>query len=498
MDELPYTLYRAADVRELDRTAIEDFHIPGIELMNRAGAACYELLVQHYPDAEHIVVCCGSGNNAGDGYVIARLAHEDNRRVTIVSGSDPEQLKGDARTAWGAAKADGLKITPFDASLFRSADVIVDALFGTGLDRELSGEYLAMVEAMNSCNSPVLAVDIPSGIHADSGRVLGVAVRAQQTVTFIGLKQGLFTGEAPDYTGQLLFSDLKLPAGVYEHVISSTERISWQGVQSLLPPRARNAHKGDSGHVLIVGGNHGMAGAACLAAEAAGRAGAGLITVATRAEHTVAMAATLPEVMWQAAEDEIALRSLMARATVIAIGPGLGQDAWGRKMLATVLDSPLPLIVDADALNLLALEGAQREHWILTPHPGEAARLLSSSAAEVNQQRFESAIALAERFQAQVVLKGAGSLVVMPAGPVALCTDGNPGMAVAGMGDTLTGIIAAMVAQGLELYDAARLGVALHAAAGDVAAQAGERGLMAGDVIASLRGVLNRGGSSLK
>ncbi len=487
MDDLPYTLYRAAQVRALDRIAIEQFHIPGIELMNRAGAACYELLLQHYPDAQHIVVCCGGGNNGGDGYVIARLAHEDNRRVTLFSCSDPAQLKGDARTAWGAAKADGMRIQAFNIDVLNDADVIVDAIFGTGLDRDINGEWAQMIDAINAANVPVIAVDIPSGIHADSGKVLGVAVRAAHTVSFIGLKQGLFTGEAPDYVGHLVFHDLKVPAQVYDQVQVSAVRLNWAGVKHRLLPRARNSHKGDYGHVLIVGGDHGMAGAVKLAAEAAMRVGAGLVTVATRREHCVPMAAALPEVMWQAVEDVASLKRLMTKASVIAIGPGLGLGTWGQNMLAAVLDSHLPLVVDADALNMLAIEPYQRSRWILTPHPGEAARLLGTDSKSINHQRVESAQQLALKFNAHVVLKGAGSLVAGPDEQIALCTAGNPGMAVAGMGDTLTGIIAAFVAQGLTLNDAARVGVALHAAAGDKAAAEGERGLMASDVIASLR-----------
>lgn len=346
-----------------------------------------------------------------------------------------------------------------------------------------------MIEAMNASDNPIIAVDIPSGIHADSGKVLGAAVRAEHTVSFIGLKQGLFSAEAPDYVGQLSFNDLKVPTPVYQHVTPSAERICWPGVQNRLPPRASNGHKGDYGHVLIIGGDYGMAGAVRLAAESALRVGAGLVSVVTRQAHTVAMAASLPEVMWLDSEDPNALRSVMARADVIAVGPGLGQSPWGQKMLAVALDCNLPLVVDADGLNLLAQERYSRKNWVLTPHPGEAGRLLEKSSREINQQRFDNAKYLAEKFNAQVVLKGHGSLVASPEGCLALCTDGNPGMATAGMGDTLTGIIAGLIAQGLSLYDSTCVGVSMHAAAGDLAAQRGERGLVASDVISCLQGL---------
>ena len=491
MSQLPYTLYRAADTRELDRIAIQQFGIPGIELMNRAGAVVFDELCGRWPEARTVVIVCGAGNNAGDGYVVARLAKERGMCVSILALTDPAELKGDAGTAWNDAQLAGLSVNTFDAEFLSRADVVVDAIFGIGLDRPVEGECADAIATINASGVPVLAIDIPSGLHADSGCVLGQAIRAEATVSFIGLKQGLLTADGIDYCGAVSFDDLGVNLEIYKRVDVACERIDWLRLSDELPARPNSAHKGLLGHTLIIGGNHGMAGAAYLAAEAAARVGSGLTSVATRPAHVAAMSAARPEVMWQAVASGAALRAAMQRATVIAVGPGLGQDEWARELFDAALQSDLPLIVDADALNLLSQESFQRSNWILTPHPGEAARLLECSNADINRQRFKSVNSLAEKYQAVAVLKGAGTLVCDEQGAMALCSDGNPGMATGGMGDVLTGIIAGLVAQKIELSAAARMGVALHAAAADKVALTGARGMMAGDVINELRVLVN-------
>jgi len=491
MSRLPYTLYRAADVRELDRIAIREFGIPGIELMIRAGAALFDELCSRWPEAGHIAVVCGAGNNAGDGYVVARLASEKGFEVTLMVLADPSDLKGDARTAWGAAQSAGLTVSEFDAGLLAKVDVIVDAIFGTGLDRPVEGQWAEAIDAMNATDIPILAVDIPSGLHADSGLALGAAVRADATLSFIGMKQGLLTGSGPDYCGVLCYDDLGVPAAVLERVTPAAVRIDWQGLRSCLEQRPRTAHKGLYGHVLVVGGNLGMAGAVRMAAEAAARVGSGLTSTATRPEHVAAMAAVRPEVMWHGVSSAAELRPLLRRATVVAIGPGLGQDDWAQELLETALESGLPLVVDADALNLLAGDPRQCDHWILTPHPGEAARLLAADSETVQRDRFNAVRQLCECYGGTVVLKGASTLIADKDGNVALCSAGNPGMASGGMGDVLTGVIAGLVAQGVEPERAAQAGVALHAAAADKIALTGERGMLAGDVINALRSLVN-------
>ncbi|HRD65258.1 MAG TPA: NAD(P)H-hydrate dehydratase [Candidatus Competibacter sp.] len=493
MREFPLELYRAAQVRELDRIAIEDRGIPGYTLMSRAGAAAFDLLRQRWPDARRIVVVCGGGNNGGDGYVVARLARKAGLDVLVLTLADPGGLRGDARTAWQDALTADVPVTVFTPTGLEEADVLVDAILGTGLEREVSGTWRDAIQAMNAHPAGVLAIDIPSGLHADTGAVLGAAIQAAATITFIGLKQGLFTGQGPACCGEVRFAGLGVPPDIYSAIHPACWRHGGEDLPGLLPKRWRSAHKGHFGHVLVVGGELGLAGAARMTGEAAARCGAGLVSVATRAAHAGLQAAVRPELMFQGVETPDELGPLLDRATVVAIGPGLGRGDWGRSMLRAVLASDKPLVVDADALNLLAAEPVFRENWILTPHSGEAARLLKMTPAGVEADRFAAVEDLALRFGGVAALKGAGSLIASKAdGMVALCAAGNPGMASGGMGDVLTGVIAALLAQGLPPFAAAKAGVYLHGRAGDLAAQSGgERGLMATDLLPFLRQLVN-------
>lgn len=491
MTELPYNLFRAAQVREMDRIAIEEVGIPGHTLMERAGNAVFQALHAQWPEVSRLTVVCGLGNNGGDGYVVARLAHEAGLQVTVLQLGDPGKVRGDALAVLEALRAAGVEPRPFDADVLPDAEVIVDAVFGTGLDREVNGEWRAAIEAINYSGLPVVAVDIPSGLNADTGHILGAAVCAALTVTFVGAKQGLFTGDGPEYCGAVMFDDLQLPTEALAGVRPAAFRLNYPGLSRLLGPRHRAAHKGEFGHVLVVGGEHGMSGAVRLAGEAALRSGAGLVSVATRRDHATLVGASCPELMCHGAEDTPALQQLLSRASVVAIGPGLGQGAWGQQMFRRVLESGLPLVVDADALNLLAHEPLRRGNWVLTPHPGEAARLLDTAPGEVQSDRFAAVAAMQQRYGGVVVLKGPGTLIFDAAGPVDICCGGNPGMASGGMGDALTGIVTSLVAQGMSLIDAARLGVCLHAQAGDHAARDGERGMIASDLIQYLRFLVN-------
>ncbi|HYN78531.1 MAG TPA: NAD(P)H-hydrate dehydratase [Lamprocystis sp. (in: g-proteobacteria)] len=488
---LPHALYRAAQVRALDRAAIETHGIPGITLMTRAGAAAYDLLRARWPAAERVTVAAGLGNNGGDGYVVARRARADGLGVQVLQVGDPARVGGDAALALAAYRAAGGELEPF-TGLPPRPGVIVDALFGTGLDRPVTGPWAAAVAAINQARAPVLAIDIPSGLAADTGAVLGIAVQADATISFIGLKQGLFTGVGPDYCGAIHFSALGVPALVYSGEVIAARRIDWAQQSSCLGPRRRTANKGDFGHVLVIGGGPGMSGAARLAGEAALRAGAGLVTIATHPDHAYLLNLTRPELMVSPVADPQALEPLIARADVIAIGPGLGRDPWARGLWGQVRGCCRPLVVDADALNLLAEAPTRGPDWVLTPHPGEAGRLLGRSTAQIGQDRFLAAQGLQQRYGGVLVLKGAGTLVQGESHrPPAVCTDGNPGMASAGAGDVLTGVIAALRAQGLDAEEAACAGVCLHGAAGDRAARAGEKGLLAGDILAALRPVAN-------
>lgn len=493
MRELPLELYRAAQVRELDRVAIQERGIPGYTLMSRAGEAAFQQLRQRWPHAGRLAVVCGGGNNGGDGYVLARLARQAGLEVRLLTLADPDMLRGDAQTACKEARTAEVSIQPFQAAALNGVDVLVDAVLGTGLERPVSGLWREAIAAMNAHPADTFALDIPSGLHADTGAILGLAIRAAATITFIGLKQGLFTGQGPACCGNVYFADLDAPLDIYPALHPASWRYAGADLPALLPQRSRSAHKGHFGHVLIIGGALGMAGAARMAAEAAARCGAGLVSIATGAAHAGWQTVARPELMFHGVEDTDDLAPLLDRATVIAIGPGLGRSDWGRAMLQAALASDKPLVIDADGLNLLSIEPTFRDHWILTPHSGEAARLLKMTPVEVEADRFTAVEDLALRYGGVAVLKGAGSLIASREdGQVALCTTGNPGMASGGMGDVLTGVIAALVAQGLPLFAAAKAGVYLHGLAGDQAAQAGgERGLLATDLLPFLRRAVN-------
>jgi len=490
MSELPEILFSPAQVRELDRRAIEDHGAPGSTLMTRAGEAVWNAIRDRWP-GRPLVVVCGAGNNAGDGYVIARLAMASGLTTRVRYLVEPEKLSGDAARAADDYAVAGGECQPFDGRLPDHDAVIVDAILGTGLDRPVGGRFAEAVAAVNAAVGPVLAVDVPSGLNAETGAVMGIAVRADVTVTFVGMKSGLLTGHGPELCGDILYDALDVPPTVFEGLPEKARRISETELRQALCPRPRDAHKGISGHVLIVGGGEGMPGAARLAGEAALRAGAGLVSVATRPEHVAAIVSGCPELMCRGVAHAEDLAPLLERATTVAVGPGLGQTDWARNLLETVLASDLPIVVDADGLNLVAARPTVRANWILTPHPGEAARLLDTDTASIQGDRFRAVADIAERYQAVAILKGAGSLVCGKEGRIGLCDAGNPGMAVAGMGDVLTGVVAALLAQGLEPGRAARIGVLVHARAGDEASRAGERGMTAADLFPWIRHLVN-------
>ncbi|HEY0661356.1 MAG TPA: NAD(P)H-hydrate dehydratase [Lysobacter sp.] len=464
------------------------------ELMRRAGQAAWRELLQHWPQAQRIVVICGPGNNGGDGYVLARHALASGRAVQVVH-PDGHAPRGDVaarahaeyQQAGGTTQAFGDALPP--------ADLIVDALFGIGLSRAPDAAASALIDAVNAQEAPVFALDVPSGVDADRGSAPGIAVRATRTLEFIARKPGLCTGVARDYVGAGSLASLDLPAEVFAGIAPNAELLVAHDLPLWLHPRARDTHKGANGRVLCVGGDHGSGGAIVLSAEAALRSGAGLVDVATREAHVPALLARLPEAMAHSPRDDVALRDLLERATTVAIGPGLGQGEWGHVLFMQAVASGKALVIDADALNLLAAAPmALPQEAILTPHPGEAARLLGVTTAEVQRDRFAAARELCARHQCVVVLKGAGTIVAGPDATPRVVAAGNPGMAVGGMGDVLTGVIAALRAQGLRAFDAASCGALLHAAAGDAAVcDGGERGLLPTDLMPWLRRLANPG-----
>jgi hydroxyethylthiazole kinase-like uncharacterized protein yjeF len=493
MQAPPSALYTASQVRELDRRAIYDLGIPGYELMTRAGHATFDALRRLWPATRSLAVLCGPGNNGGDGYVVARVARAAGVAVRVTAAAEPDQLRGDARRAYEDFAAAGGRCQAWSEDLL-DADVIVDALFGTGLTREPQGAAARMLDAANASGRPIVAVDIPSGLHADTGAAPGIVARASLTVTFIGRKVGFYLGQGPECVGHVVFDDLGVPPATYAGQIPAGQLLGENDVASALPRRRRTAHKGDHGHVLVIGGGPGMPGAARLAGEAALRAGAGLVTLAVHPDNAVA-AAVRPELMCAAVRTGPDLAGVLSRATVLAIGPGLGLSEWSRGLLAAALDSGLPAVVDADALTLLAQSPLRRDAWVLTPHPGEAGRLLGLSSPQVQGDRLSAASRLQASYGGHVVLKGAGSIVLSPGRWPCICDRGNPGMASGGMGDVLTGVIAGIAAQCGDLGQAARAGVFVHAQAGDLAARRGERGLLAGDVLDQVRACVNPSGA---
>lgn len=490
MSSLPVNLYSAEQVRELDRRVIEDEGVDAYALMCTAGEAAFHALRDEWPGARGIAVLAGKGNNGGDGYVIARLAAAAGMNARVIRVGDHSGLAGSAARAARDCAAAGVAVEDFGSSL-PPADVYVDALLGTGLDRPLRGAIREAVRALNDVANPVFAVDVPTGLNADTGAVMGSCVDAALTATFIGCKAGLLTGEGPAQCGTLVFDSLDAPQRVYRDLAPRARRLTGDDLRAALPPRRRSAHKGRFGHVLVVGGDHGMAGAARMAGEAAARSGAGLTSVATLPDHVAAVVGGRPELMTHGVRRGPDLAELLERATVVALGPGLGRSPWSKSLWLAVLGSEKPLVVDADGLNWLARMPRHRARWVLTPHPGEAARLLGAEPAEVQRDRYAAAAELSNRFAAVVVLKGAGTLVAAPGETPRLCDRGNPGMATGGMGDVLTGVIAALMAQGLAPFRAACIGVLAHATAADAAAARGERGMIASDLFATLRAVLN-------
>lgn len=522
-------LYSSDQVRQIDQQAI-DGGISGYALMQRAASAVLRVIRQRWPHCTELLVFCGGGNNGGDGYEIARQACADGMSVQIFAMTTVHALAGDARIAAQAALTSAVPWQMFERcaaerwlSTHQSQHMVfVDALLGIGGKGALRSQYAQAVDFINKSDVPVISVDVPSGICADSGHAQQQAVEADACLMVVARKQGLYTGMAPAFTGELLFDDLGV-AHTLTPSIAPVVPMSARGIDSRLLRtttllRPRTAHKGDSGHVLVVGGDAGFGGAALMAAQAAARSGAGTVSLITRTAHVGAMLTRCPEVMvhglddWQGDDAERA-QQIMKRATAIVLGPGLGRSPWSltllHRVMARAVQMQIPLVLDADALNLLSVQktewqalapAVQRAQWILTPHPGEAARMLGSVAAAINAERFQAVRDLQQRSGCVVILKGAGSLLAFPDenALIDICLEGNPGMASGGMGDVLSGICGAMLALScsaktrFNAADAARFAVCAHGEAADkAAALIGQRGLMATDLLDFLPGLLS-------
>jgi len=504
--DLSKRLYSAEQVRALDSQIINSFSISGITLMERAARFAFDSLLERWPSVKKLIVFCGGGNNGGDGYLIAALAAQKQLTVKLIAVSSPSTLNADALTAFTIAGSAGLTAEPFSEDCINSVRqddvvddvVIVDAMLGTGINKPVEGDYALAIKLINEHPSPTLAVDIPSGLSSDTGRPLTTAIEADLTCTFIGKKLGQMTGLGRSFIGELKFNTLGAPSEAYETVSSAAYALSMSDLISEINTRPKHAHKGFYGHTLLIGGNTGYAGAIALAAQACARMGAGLTSVATHPSHANTVLTHCPEVMTKAVKHGSQLSELLSAASVIVIGPGLGRDAWSEQMLYHAILADKPMILDADALNILSIKSdwltKRTAPTLMTPHPGEAARLLGSDTALVESDRLKSVRLLSEKYDASVVLKGSGTLIQKHRRATALCPYGNPGMASGGMGDVLSGILGGLWAQSewSQAY-ATDLGVCLHAKAADIAMRkSGERGMLASDLIPIARQLLNR------
>ncbi|MCB9659153.1 MAG: NAD(P)H-hydrate dehydratase [Sandaracinaceae bacterium] len=512
-----------AQVRAVDRHAIDALAVPGIVLMENAGRGAFEVLVREHAGAlGRVVLVGGPGQNGGDAWVVARhllrLGHRP-RAVLVVPSGDAAELRGDAATNWAPLAPLGVEthVLPPSAhmrlaDLLADATLVVDGVFGTGLTRPIEGPFAEVVGALNAARAPVFALDLPSGVDADNGHVLGVAVRATTTVTFAAHKRGLHQGPGAQLAGDLHLADIGVPV----HAVGVVDApdtpdapdtlgeapfaalLQREDLGALVPPRARDAHKGTAGHVLLLGGDEGKTGALYLAGLGAQRAGAGLVTLGAPPQSRAVLEHKVVEIMTtELPGSAAALAALASGKGALVVGPGLGLGTTAKALVRSwAAELAQPVVLDADALTILAnaaggLEVLREAHGprVLTPHPGEAARLLGLTSAEVQADRHVAAEALARRCGHVVALKGAGTIVASPDGGAWVCPYGTSAMGTGGTGDVLAGVIGALLGAGLGAVQAATAGVLWHALAGERAA-CGDRGLLASELAHALPGVL--------
>ena len=500
-------LYSAQQVQALDARAVQQMNAKGYELMEQAGEAAFMALLSEWPSVRQLIVLSGKGNNGGDGFVVARLAKQHEIDVQLVLSCDEGELTGTAEIAAQDTFAEGIEVIGINDIQWpqpQDGCVIIDALLGTGLKQDIKGDLLMLIEQVNHSGLPVLSIDVPSGINSTTGALQGNAIHASTTISMIAYKQGLFTGAGPVFSGKVRLAPLSVDKKLVQAEIPSSHLVNWQHAQKkpLFAARKLDAHKGHFGHVMIIGGERGYGGAISLATGAALKSGAGLVSVATRNEHVPAILSSYPEAMVHGVGSGQDLQPLLDRADVIVIGPGLGQSYWGEQLLQQVMKLNTPVLLDADALNILAKgrikHNLSQRVSVITPHPGEAARLLGSDSTQLQYDRFAAAKQLSQRYESCVVLKGLGSLICTN-DLVSICSDGNPGMASGGIGDVLSGIVGSLLAQQTaqeqnmsppEVHDLVCSSVCLHSAAADEAAKEGQVGMLASDVINSLKQLL--------
>ncbi|NIP38393.1 MAG: NAD(P)H-hydrate dehydratase [Candidatus Dadabacteria bacterium] len=486
-------------VREIDRAAIEDYKIPGIVLMENAGRSVAEVIINSYPDAKKIAVFCGIGNNGGDGFVIARhLISKDINAETFICG-DPKKYKGDALTNYRALKKMGSEIVILDEKLphYIECELIVDCIFGTGLDREVKGFYAKLIEFLNRRSAPILSVDIPSGLDANSARPLGCCIEAEKTLTFALPKIGNVIYPGLDYCGDVYLSGITTPAVLEESI--NVELLTAGSIKPLLNKRNRDTHKGTYGHLFIIAGSAGKSGASVLSALGAERIGSGLTTVGIPKSLNAVIEEKLTEAMTEPLPEtkdgllgntslKKTLEIISDKKTALAIGPGISTSKQTESFMLKLLKKcDIPVVIDADAITLISKNLSVLKNFnipvVLTPHPGEMARLIGKKNRDVQDDRIDVSRSFSRKYGVYLVLKGARTVISTPDGKIFINPTGNPGMAAGGMGDVLTGIIGGLLAQGYNAENSCKIGVFLHGLAGDMASkEISESGFLASEV----------------
>ncbi|WP_235577111.1 NAD(P)H-hydrate dehydratase [Pseudoalteromonas sp. R3] len=492
LTNLPQVAYTAQAVQVNEGEAARQAGTTLSALMQRAAGALFEY-VSSLSLSGPVLILAGKGNNGGDGYVLAHLCHQAGIAVEVLALFDPEQLQGDARAAYRQYQGGGAKVSRHSADWQESETVpalIVDAVFGSGFRGQLPEHVAAVFRQLAQYTSHRLAVDIPSGVNGSTSEVAEDAFVADVTITFIALKQGLLTGSARHHAGTVFLAELGVGGEFAQLVSPSSHYFSGESLLAKRPVRPADTYKNRCGHVLLIGGGPGMAGAIRLAAEACLRSGAGLVSVATHPDNQTMVLQGRYELMVHGVTGPDELTPLLDKADTLVIGPGLGQSAWARSLFDKVIRCSHQVVVDADGLNLLARQPRQWQNAILTPHWGEAKRLSATVATlPKSSSRFEMSDVLAQYYQACVVLKGPGTLI-QQAQRININRSGCAAMASAGMGDVLSGIIAALLAQGLSKFDAAMLAVYIHGLAAEKAAHDGAHGLLASDLFVHIRGII--------
>ncbi len=506
----PLHLFSAEQTREIDRIAIEKLYGgDGYQLMKKAGRSLFNFVHRTYPNKSHWIVLCGRGNNGGDGYVAARLANAQGIEVTVVQlGSVDDltlSLQGEALAAYqdlSMTPVPVLSFSEFQSTYEENASqagfVVIDAMLGTGLKGQVRAEYHQAIEWVNQSDLPVVAVDVPSGLCADTGTPLGEAVKAAHTLTFIGINSGLCTAKAKAYTGLLHFDELGIPQAIRQEVKSYTHLLSPRVIETHRFKRLPTDHKGDSGRALFIGGSDGTSGAALLACEAALRSGIGLLSAMVGENAVLPMLGRLPEVMVRAFEDSPCdqFQALSNQSDAIAIGPGLGVNERSKMLLELTLKRRKPTVLDADALNIIALNPELWRNYghadcVMTPHPLEAARLLQSTVDQIEADRFQATQQLVEAFKCCVLLKGSGTLISKKQNNQYVCYLGNESMATGGMGDVLSGLVLSFLAKSKDTLESTKLAALVHSLSAERASEKGIIGCLPTDLMKEIRLVIN-------